>query len=110
MRFENRLQHAFGTIVRLHRIGEDELTARFQHPLDLVEDAGPVAAVQNRILRPDEVEAGIVHANMFEIAVHHGNKAIEPLLLVQLPVTVVLRFADIQTYGLAAERLGEIAR
>ena len=54
----DRLQHAVGNVVRLHRIGEDEVAARLRDPPDLLQHLVALGGMKDRVLTSDHVVAG----------------------------------------------------
>ena len=106
---QDRLQHAIGATIRLHRIGEDELSAGLQHARHFIKYAGTVAAMQNRILRPDDIHAVVVRRNVLEVAIDNLDLLREPRFLVQLAIETVLRLADIHTGDMTAIGLRDVA-
>ena len=66
---ENWLQNTRRTIIGLHRVGENEIAAGFQHAGRFLNHAVPTTAVQQSVLRPDNVKRRVGSADVLEIAV-----------------------------------------
>src|SRR5690606_12061432 len=97
-------------IVRLHRIGEDQMPAGLQHAERLAQNPFAVAAVQDRVLRPYDIEALIGFGYRLERSVRDAYEPVETLLSGKRPVLLVLRLADIEAAHRPAIGLCEIAR
>ena len=94
----------------MHGVGKDELAIRDQDPADFVEHAGAVAAMQDRILGPDDIVAAVGVWNVLEIAIYDANVVRKPGLASELLIGGVLGFAEIEARHKAAEPVGQIAR
>ena len=94
--FEDRLQHAGRAIVGLHRIGEDKPAAGFQDSANFVQDPGSIAAVEDRILRPNDVERLRRLGDILETTMKHGNSIGKTGLARARSVQLVLGLAEVQ--------------
>ena len=87
--------------VGLHRIGEDEIAAWLEHPRNLAQHHAAIGRVQDGILAPDDIEAGILERQIVERSFHHGNPVFQALLGGQLAVARVFGRRDVEAGDMA---------
>src|SRR3546814_19455038 len=66
--------------------------------------------MQDRILRPDDVEGSIRRGNVLERAMHDVDQVVEPLLAIEPSVGLVLDLGDVEAGHPAAIGAREVAR
>src|SRR5690606_16726327 len=99
---EDRSKHTGRAIVRLHRVGEDQLTPGLEHAIDLLEDAGPIPRMQESVLRPRVVQARRAERNLLETAIVIRDSVFETGGSRELAIAFVLRLAEVYARDMAA--------
>ena len=97
-------------IVGLHRIGEDELSARLEHPRHLVQHRLAIGRMQDRILAPHRIEAIRLEGQIVERAVDHLDLRVETGFLGQRAVALVLDRGEVEAGDMRAMLFGQHAR
>ena len=84
-------------------VGKDEFAALFEDALDLPEHRGALLAVQDSVLRPDQVEGGVLGGHVLETAIDDFDELFQSGLAILGAMARVFDITQVERRYPAAE-------